>query len=118
MYIIPTRALVGAITKIIETLKMMSPFSDFSVVGCCQYFLRKRLSDFESYSQGAARKVQGFGSGDTLAQNLIHMYQACKNYYILSCYSNLNFSRPKVNIAWCFRTLKLSMTPLDRRKVN
>ena len=81
MYIIPTRAPVGAITKIIETLKIMSPFSDFSVVGCCQYFLRKRLSDFESYSQGAARKVQGFGSGDTLAQNLIHMYQACKNYY-------------------------------------
>ena len=44
-------------------------------MGCCQYFLRKRLSDFETYSQGAARKFQGFGSGDTFAQHLMQMYR-------------------------------------------
>ena len=37
----------------IETLKMMLAFSDFSVVGCCQYFLPKGLSDFQTYSLGA-----------------------------------------------------------------
>ena len=62
------------LTKIIETSNIISPFSEFLVVGCCQYFLRKRLSDFETYSQGAARKFQGFGSGDTFAQHLMEMY--------------------------------------------
>lgn len=41
----------------------MLAFCDFSVVGCCQYFLRKALSDFQTYSQGAD-DGQGFGSGD------------------------------------------------------
>ena len=63
------------LTKIIETSNIISQFSEFLVVGCCQYFLRKRLSDFETYSQGAARKFQGFGSGDTFAQHLMQMYR-------------------------------------------